>query len=543
VPVKRTRLAARRKVVGFSQEGLAECLKVDRTTVVRWERGETVPQPWKRAEFASALQVSVEELDELLAEEEPEPDNADQVPAPAIVGARLKSGRKERGWTARKLAEKLRAAAEDPREIPYADTLVGMVWRWEKGMIKPSETYRLLYCKLFGMSEEELFFSPDSARLPLAEGTAVIVSGGPLITPEVDELTARQSERNEGVTGPEFPPDIIEAVKRREFLAELAASTGLGAIGLPLEAARHGLNRSVAEERSAADADEWNQIVLEHGESYLTTAPSDLIKPLMVDIIGLQNALQRNSAARSNRDLMSVAALLSVFTAQTLMNIGQVQEARRWWRTAKICADRSGNPYSVLWVRAREINRAPEFRPAAAVLLLVDEAEGYVDHAPIDAVLEFLSAKALTLARVGRPNDAEGVLGQIRKRSSQLPGETKSLLVWDRAGRLHGIESFVYSRLGQLEKTRSANAAALELQDSGNVLWLADDEMKLAFCLVRKGDVAEGLRHAQTVLALLPKQYRSQYLVSDAHELVRSIPASGRQLNAAHEYGEWLSSL
>jgi transcriptional regulator with XRE-family HTH domain len=71
VPVKRTRLAARRKVVGFSQDKLAERLQVDHSTVVRWENGESFPQPWKRAELAKALQISAEQLDELLTEPGP----------------------------------------------------------------------------------------------------------------------------------------------------------------------------------------------------------------------------------------------------------------------------------------------------------------------------------------------------------------------------------------------------------------------------------------------------------------------------------------
>jgi hypothetical protein len=212
-------------------------------------------------------------------------------------------------------------------------------------------------------------------------------------------------------------------------------------------------------------------------------------QPLVTDIIGLQSALQRSS----DQDLMRAAALLSVFIAQTMMNMRQVHEARRWWRTAKNSADRSGDPYCVLWVRAREINRTSEYRPASATLLLTQEAEKYLDRAPVDAVLEFLSAKALALARVGQPQHAENVLNQIRRLSSGLTAEGGSLLVWDRAGRLHGIESFVYSRLGDFEKTQSANELALELHDSCNVRWRADDEMKLAFCLVRKGDVTEGL--------------------------------------------------
>jgi tetratricopeptide (TPR) repeat protein/transcriptional regulator with XRE-family HTH domain len=61
------RLAGRRKAVGLTQEQLAERLGVERTTVVRWERGETRPQPWLRPRLASALKVSADRLEELLA--------------------------------------------------------------------------------------------------------------------------------------------------------------------------------------------------------------------------------------------------------------------------------------------------------------------------------------------------------------------------------------------------------------------------------------------------------------------------------------------
>ncbi|MFI5834881.1 helix-turn-helix domain-containing protein [Micromonospora sp. NPDC051300] len=65
---RRYRLAQRRKAVGLSQEHLAEILGVDRSTVVRWERAETDPQPWHRPHLATALRVSVEELADLLAD-------------------------------------------------------------------------------------------------------------------------------------------------------------------------------------------------------------------------------------------------------------------------------------------------------------------------------------------------------------------------------------------------------------------------------------------------------------------------------------------
>jgi DNA-binding XRE family transcriptional regulator len=65
---KRHRLVSIRKEAGFSQERLAEALGVERTTVMRWERGETTPQPWARPKLARALGISDQALSELLGE-------------------------------------------------------------------------------------------------------------------------------------------------------------------------------------------------------------------------------------------------------------------------------------------------------------------------------------------------------------------------------------------------------------------------------------------------------------------------------------------
>jgi tetratricopeptide (TPR) repeat protein/transcriptional regulator with XRE-family HTH domain len=64
---KRERLARRRKALGLTQEDLAELLGVERSTVVRWERGETEPLPWVRPKLATTLRVPADRLEELLA--------------------------------------------------------------------------------------------------------------------------------------------------------------------------------------------------------------------------------------------------------------------------------------------------------------------------------------------------------------------------------------------------------------------------------------------------------------------------------------------
>jgi transcriptional regulator with XRE-family HTH domain len=67
--VKRQRFAQRRKAVGLSQEQLAERLGVERSTVARWESGETSPQPWLRPKITRALHVSASQLGDLLGDE------------------------------------------------------------------------------------------------------------------------------------------------------------------------------------------------------------------------------------------------------------------------------------------------------------------------------------------------------------------------------------------------------------------------------------------------------------------------------------------
>jgi hypothetical protein len=70
---------------------------------------------------------------------------------------RIYTERKTRGWPARKMAEAIRSLADDPGSLPAIHTLIRMIRAWESGKHVPSELYRLLYCKVFTMTEDELF--------------------------------------------------------------------------------------------------------------------------------------------------------------------------------------------------------------------------------------------------------------------------------------------------------------------------------------------------------------------------------------------------
>jgi transcriptional regulator with XRE-family HTH domain len=72
VALRRHGLAQRRKDVGFTQESFAERLGVERSTVVRWEAGETEPLPDIRPKIARALHISIDQLAQLLSQAQPE---------------------------------------------------------------------------------------------------------------------------------------------------------------------------------------------------------------------------------------------------------------------------------------------------------------------------------------------------------------------------------------------------------------------------------------------------------------------------------------
>ncbi|MGI8336380.1 helix-turn-helix transcriptional regulator [Actinomadura scrupuli] len=107
--LKRYRLAQRRRAVGQTQEQLAERLGVERSTVGRWERGETDPSAYVRPRLARELRVTLLELDDLLV------DGLTAAPPPVVVGPSDEFGASAAPWPTSDLAAMHAFRAADRR--------------------------------------------------------------------------------------------------------------------------------------------------------------------------------------------------------------------------------------------------------------------------------------------------------------------------------------------------------------------------------------------------------------------------------------------
>jgi len=126
----RERLAARRKLVGLSQEDLGEALGVHPQTVAAWEQGRATPRPWYRALLAQALRVDMEEVERLLA---PEPGAGTSRTAPVMSMAT--------GWDEASAVRLADATTSDERVQVGVDAAVRLVHEWL--VVEPPQSVEL----------------------------------------------------------------------------------------------------------------------------------------------------------------------------------------------------------------------------------------------------------------------------------------------------------------------------------------------------------------------------------------------------------------
>ncbi|WP_214107241.1 hypothetical protein [Acrocarpospora catenulata] len=157
-----------------------------------------------------------------------EDDPPREAPAWAV---RLRAQRRQRGWSQRDMVKALVEAATGNlrQHLPSRDTILRRVKSYEAGDHQPKDPYRLLYCRVFRMTEAELFAEEHDQPGLLPGGVhddeiAVMELARRAMASDVGEVTLTQLERavdDLAVAYARTPPAELN-VRVRRYLAYVA---------------------------------------------------------------------------------------------------------------------------------------------------------------------------------------------------------------------------------------------------------------------------------------------------------------------------------
>jgi Helix-turn-helix domain len=323
-------------------------------------------------------------------------------------------------------------------------------------------------------------------------------------------------------------PEPGGQLRRRRLLVDIGV---LGVVG-PLaatEAVRHGLGASV---RDDVDLDEWDEIADEYAYAYSTTPPARLLPDLTahLDALGRQIAAADGSTARG---LSRVGGQLAVIMAVALASTGEPRRARRWWRTAAQAADRSGDRRTQAWVRGWEVvDGLYEDRPIAEILARADESTALVGDLVCAGTAQLYAGTAQTLAVAGRREEALRMLRRLADLTDRMPADVaaddESLLGWPEV-RLRHTESYVHTWLGNGGAAYAAQDEALRLyRPSLPPRQRTQVMLHRAGCMIREGDIADGLAYASRLLDDLPAEHHTDHVYAVGRAAIAFVPERER---------------
>ncbi len=370
--------------------------------------------------------------------------------------------------------------------------------------------------------------------------------------PSADIETAAEPAAELSQPGGSRPPGSgvsrdEDSIGRRAFVTALGATGTAGALGpdVTWELIRHSTRAEFVDDSEGRAVQEWQQIAQDYWRSYMTTPAAALLDGLAVDLMALRSTLPRTTGGIFRQERQQVGAVLAMFTALTLGNLGRLAEAYRWWRTARQIADQCGDRDTQLTIRGRESVRAlHEGRSPQRILRLISEAEPLEPVSPSAGWPELLCGKAQALAVLGRGPEALTALRELSASFSDLPAavaeDRQSFLGWPE-NRLRFTESFVHAHLGRLAEAQVAQDRAITLYPAGYPQGPAQIELQRALCQVMAGDVGGGVTHAHSVMVGLPAEHHVRPVFALGRRVLHVVPQAGRDRPDVADFSAYLT--
>jgi transcriptional regulator with XRE-family HTH domain len=325
-----------------------------------------------------------------------------------------------------------------------------------------------------------------------------------------------------------------EDMERRRLLQSLAA---LGVVIPPAAAnALESIRGSFGTAFGHPDRDhldDWEEVVMEYGYSYLATSPANLIPDLAADLVTVRSIAAHISDQNPEyRGWCRIGGVLSGLMAKSLGNLGNTRASRQWWNTAQHVADASGDLNLSLWVRGQHIiHGLYENRPVQVLLRQAEDAaelaHGHICAGAADVSTGMAQISVLTGDYVAAAQELGRTQDILNRLPQAITQDTGSAMGWGET-KLRYTETWVHAHAGNEGKADSAVQRALQLFPDTDARGPAQVKLMQAFARVRHGDISEGIRHALAVYAPLVSEQRTTMVDVLARRVLASVPAESR---------------
>jgi len=291
-----------------------------------------------------------------------------------------------------------------------------------------------------------------------------------------------------------------DAMRRRAVLGALGTVVGLGVVDVRLVA--ESIRMSLL---ATLGVEDWDEVGVDYGRSFMSDSPTEFQARLSGDLLVLRQSMMESDSAQARL----VAPRLMTLQGMVTANLGDAAGAARWYRAARLAADRTGDDTLRQWVRGREaFRRGYEGASPDEVRAI---AGGVAD---IEAKL----AVAQASARTGEDGLARIALDEAR-RIHEATDQSETTIYAMPPWRMALSSAHVYALMGDVT---GCDGELRKVTPPPTVKrWESQLEMQRALAYAKAGDTAEGLHAARSVLRTISKEEHSIVLTEMYGEVKR----------------------
>jgi hypothetical protein len=249
------------------------------------------------------------------------------------------------------------------------------------------------------------------------------------------------------------------------------------------------------------DIEAWRDRLVTYGVDYMTEGAGEIQRRLAGDLVVAQQQLD------TPRMWDIVAKLMTLF-AKTFPGADGAK-AVTWYRNAVIAADRSENIETRVWVRGRAAIALGYEGASLGIADMLAEQAFQISEKPSIGLLNAIMGKAHAAAFRGDKGTALALLAEGRRvfDSAGSADEASDYAVpfW----RMNVFMSLLLARLGEESEARRAQEMARTHLPATLPRFRTHLELHHGLMMVRAGDRAGGVAHADAALLALPPERHS----------------------------------